>query len=317
MVERLKIAIAKARERRANAGAGMSVQAAAPAQAGAAIASAPTTTATATAVAAQPKPAIDTAKRDANWEALRPVALDLDLLAQERIVTAQKSDPAHVSFDMLRTRLTKVMQAEGWRRIGITSPTKGCGKTVVSANLGFSFGRHPESHTILLDLDLRSPRLSNILGRRDRLDLTQLLDGTVKPENYLKRVAPRFALVLNNRRVRDSAEFLQNTATLDAFERMSDAFNPDIEIYDLPPMLVGDDAVAFLPFLDAVIMVAAAGQTTPQEIEECEALISDQTTFLGVIMNKLSRPGSGSYYYYYSYSYGYGYGYGYDDDSKG
>ncbi|MEM9144756.1 MAG: CpsD/CapB family tyrosine-protein kinase [Pseudomonadota bacterium] len=283
MVERLKIAIAKARERRAT-GTGP----------------------------ARPEPrhepgrSADDTALDRLWLSLPELSLDTEALERERIVTKQKSDSAHIAFDMLRTRLSKLALEQGWRRIGITSPTKGCGKTVISANLAFSFARHPETRTMLLDMDLRSPRLSRCLGRSERRAISWMLNGSTPAEEYLQRVGPRFALALNSQRVRDASEVIQNQSTAVTLADTLDRFRPDISIYDLPPMLVGDDAIAFCRNLDAVLLVIAAGESKPYEVEECEALLSDETNFLGVLLNKVER-GAGSDYYY-----GYGYGYGQD-----
>ncbi len=284
MVERLKIAIAKARERRAT-GAG----------------------------APPPPPADPVAQAspsavDAAWSSLAELKINPKVLESERIVTRQKSDAAHIAFDMLRTRLAKLALEQGWKRIGITSPSKGCGKTVISANLAFSFARHPETRTILVDLDLRSPRLSSCLGVTERRAINWLLSGATRPENYLQRIGERFALALNTQRVRDASEVLQNASTPKVLEGMLEQFRPDIIIYDMPPMLVGDDTIAFLKHLDAVLLVIASGETKPYEVEECENLIMDETNFLGVLLNKVER-GAGSDYYY-----GYGYGYGNTND---
>lgn len=280
MVERLKIAIAKARERRAATEPGSP----------AAIPALPTG---------------DDALERA-WAGLTELAVDTVALERERIVTRQKSDAAHIAFDMLRTRLAKLALEQGWKRIGITSPSKGCGKTVISANLGFSFARHPENRTILVDMDLRSPRLSRCLGLTDRRAINWMLNGSTPPEQYLHRIGPRFGLALNTQRVRDASEVIQNAATGKVLARMMDVFCPDIVIYDLPPLLVGDDAIAFMRNLDAVLLVIASGETKPYEVEESEALIAEETNFLGVLLNKVER-GAGSDYYY---GYGYGYGYG-------
>ncbi len=280
MVERLKLAIAKARERRTGAEGGTRLPRAEPTR-------------------REPEGAVAAA-----WAALPELEIDPLRLEAERIVTRQKSDAAHIAFDMLRTRLSKLALEQGWRRIGITSPSKGCGKTVISGNLGFSFARHPETRAILVDLDLRSPRLSATLGPREERPISRLLMGEVQAAGHLKRLAPRFAVALNSQRVRDSAELIQHQATAEAMQRMIATFDPHIVIYDMPPMLVGDDTIAFLRCLDAVILVIAAGETKPYEVEECEALITEETNFLGVLLNKVER-GSGSDYYY-----GYGYGYG-------
>lgn len=280
MVERLKIAIAKARERRA----GLSGSAPAPGLGRGAAEE----------------------ELEGRWAALPEIEVDPVTLERERIVTRQKSDAAHIAFDMLRTRLAKLALEQGWRRIGITSPSKGCGKTVISANLGFSFARHPETRSMLIDLDLRAPRLSRCLGLNERRAIHWMLNGSTPPEQYFQRIGPRFAVALNTQRVRDASEVIQNKRTAEVLADALETFRPDIVIYDLPPLLIGDDTIGFMKNLDAVLLVIASGETRPYEVEECEALIADETNFLGVLLNKVER-GAGSDYYY---GYGYGYGYG-------
>lgn len=62
-------------------------------------------------------------------------------------------------------------------------------------------------------------------------------------------------------------------------------------------MLVSDDVMAFLPHVDCVLMVAAAGKTKPKELREAERLLADQTNFLGVMLNKSKEKTSQGYYY--------------------
>ncbi len=272
MVERLKVAIAKARERRAGSG-----NAPAPALSG-----------------REPPSDRDL---DRLWETLEEVAVDPVTLERERIVTRHKTDPAHIAFDMLRTRLAKLALEQGWKRIGITSPTKGCGKTVISVNLGFSFARHPETRAMLVDMDLRAPRIARCMGLTERRTIHAMLNGTVDPAEHLQRIGARFAVALNTQRIRDAAEVIHSQSTQRVLAGMLTTYRPDIIIYDLPPVLVGDDAVAFAPNLDAVLLVIAASETRPHEVEECEGLLAAETNFLGVLLNKVER-GAGSDYYY-------------------
>ncbi len=80
---------------------------------------------------------------------------------------------------------------------------------------------------------------------------------------------------------------------------MHEVYRPDAVIYDLPPLLVSDDAIGFLPQVDCVLLVAAAGQTTPTEIDECERLLGETTNFLGVLLNKCEVKNSDAYQYGY------------------
>ena len=66
--------------------------------------------------------------------------------------------------------------------------------------------------------------------------------------------------------------------------------------FDLPPVLVADDVISFLPQLDCLLLVAAAGQSTAAEITGAERLLGD-TEVLGIILNKSEEGGEASYYY--------------------
>ena len=59
----------------------------------------------------------------------RPSSPTRELLARNRIVTFADTDPAHATFDMMRTKILRMLRQNGWTSVAITSPTNGCGKT--------------------------------------------------------------------------------------------------------------------------------------------------------------------------------------------
>jgi hypothetical protein len=61
------------------------------------------------------------------WAELAPFEPDAQLMARHRIVTFADADPAHTTFDMIRTKILRVLRQNGWTSLGITSPTSGCG----------------------------------------------------------------------------------------------------------------------------------------------------------------------------------------------
>lgn len=224
-------------------------------------------------------------------ERLRPIEPDPLLLRRQRVVAADRSDPAHVAFDVLRTRVLRVMEERGWRRLLITSPSKGCGKSVVSANLAISIARHADARPLLIDLDLRCPRQAEIFGVADDMDIAALLDGRIELADLLRRYERNLALLLNRRPVAQSAEALIGRRMAEMIERVEAEVASTITIFDAAPMLVSDDVLGFLPRVDAVLLIAASGLTKPGEIVECERLLGD-TPFLGVVLNKdeVDRP---------------------------
>lgn len=266
MVERLKAAIDKARAAR-DAAPGVAPRAAPVAPA-----------------AASPAAAL---RPGADWAALREVAFDQAHLTRSRIVTHDKIDPAHAVFDVLRTRILKVCRDNGWRRVGIGSATAACGKSLIACNLALSFARQSDLRTVLVDMDLRRPTLAGMLGIAPTTRMQDFLDGALPPERHFLRVGDNLALGLNAARVAASGELMQSARARESLGAMIDALRPDIVIHDMPPMLVGDDAIAFLGALDCMLIVASSGVTTAEHLRECERMLADHTPYLGVVLNKV------------------------------
>lgn len=292
MVERLKVAIEKARAERQKQDVGivetpesLVKRAFEPSKAktGTAVA-APVTASLIT--DAEQEAAEAQACRLAAWEALGSLDLNPDHLEANRVMLKSHSDQASMAFDTLRTRIRRAFHKHGWSRLGITSPTKGCGKTFVATNLALSFARQPDCRTLLMDMDLRLPNLSNVLGVDDPEPITWFLSGDVPVEEYLQRIGSNLAVGLNAKPVPNAAEIVQSASTAQMLESTLNKYAPDMAIYDLPPMLSCDDVLAFLGQLDCVLLVVGGGQTLPAEVTECERLLSDQTHLLGVLLNR-------------------------------
>lgn len=232
---------------------------------------------------------------DSLWSLIEPLEPDPARLERNRVISAGRADPAHIPFDVLRTRLSRVCAEKGWRRIGITSPTKGCGKSMVALNLAFSLARQPMRRTVLIDGDLKAPMLGDMLGHAPR-PIEDWLAGRTPLEAHFQRIGERFALGLNSTTVSNSAELVQSASAAQAMQEAGSRLDADIVIVDLPPLLVTDDAIAMLPHLDGVLLVVAAGESTPQEVEASERLLADNCILIGVLLNKAVVPTSESYH---------------------
>jgi protein-tyrosine kinase len=223
---------------------------------------------------------------DVIWGNLPTLSADPKLLARNRIVTAYRSDPAHVAFDMLRTALLQNLRQNKWTSVAISSPTPACGKTVLTLNLAFSLAAQKECRTVLIDLDLRRPQLGKLLGLKSPPSAESFLKGETRIEEVFIRYSENMAIAANNRPVRFAAELLQSPAAEKTLKRVKQALSPDVTIYDLPPMLANDDFMAFVPNVDCVLLVAAAETTTFREVDVCERLLAEKTNVVGVVLNK-------------------------------
>ena len=92
------------------------------------------------------------------------VAIKSNFLLSKRIVAFNGADPRSRPYDILRTQVLQSMSLAGWKILGVTSPTAGCGKTVTGVNLAFSIGRQEDQSVALVDMDLQKPQVANCLG---------------------------------------------------------------------------------------------------------------------------------------------------------
>jgi protein-tyrosine kinase len=222
----------------------------------------------------------------AAWLRLPVVSLDPRVLEKNRIVTVNRADPSHVPFDMLRTRLLQKMRENGWTTVAITSPTPGCGKSVITLNLTFSLAKQREYRTVLMDMDLRRPQLARLLGLPNVPSMESVLRGQGELERLFVRLSENVAIGANSQPIRLSSELLQSQSTSVFLKEVSRRFDPHMVIFDLPPMLSSDDVMAFAPRVDCAILVVAAESTTPREVDVCERELAEKTNVVGVVLNK-------------------------------
>jgi protein-tyrosine kinase len=232
------------------------------------------------------------------WESIGPISLDAERLAGNGLFTHASTNPAVAVFDMLRTRLLQALRERGWRRIAVTSPTHGCGKSFVAANLALSLARLPATRTILMDLELRRPHLAGIFGVVDAAPLQEFLSGEQPLESHFRRYGKTLALGLNGAAVDDPATVLQDPDTPLALDAMLTQLQPDVVVHDLPPVLTSDDVIAMIPQIDAVLLVADGTRSTADEIKATERLLDGRVPLMGVVLNRaqdrrLGRLGQG------------------------
>lgn len=227
------------------------------------------------------------------WESLNAIGLNGDHLAGNGLFTNPEQSLAGTAFDILRTRIAQAMAERGWRRIGITSPTHGCGKSFTAANLAMALARRPGSRTVLVDLDLRRPNLHSLFGVTPAGALRDFLDGSQPMESLFVRVGRTLAIGFNGEAVPEAGDILHSADTLQALDAMETQLDPEITVLDLPPALVSDDVLALKGKVDAVLLVADGKQTTAKDIRACEALFEQRIPLMGVVLNRAQDRGLG------------------------
>jgi Mrp family chromosome partitioning ATPase len=239
-------------------------------------------------------------RRAEAWEALPMHRATAGRLERNRIIANIHSEEG-AAFDVLRTRVLKMMQENGWKRLAITSPTAACGKSTVALNLGLSLTRRDDVSAILIEADMRRPSLAQKLGITERYSAATVLRGTAPFGDNACRISERFALTVNLGKVTNPSDFLQAPLVNEVLRGIEEEYAPTVMLFDMPPLLVNDDTIGFLRHVDCAMVVAAAEHTSVKEIDECERELASHTNVLGVVLNKCRFTGRKyGYDYYYS-----------------
>jgi Mrp family chromosome partitioning ATPase len=233
----------------------------------------------------QAAPAAPAGDATARWSQLAPLQVSAKTVRSNRLVAYSPGETA-IPFDMLRTKILQQARKNKWRRIAIVSSDSGAGKTTLCANLGFSFGRMRDKRTIVLDFDLRRFGLGPMLGAKPALGMAEVLRGETTFAEQALCHDGNVAYGLNRSRVNNPAELLQSPRTAEVLNQIEQDYEPDLMIFDTPPLMVSDDSHGVLQCVDCALLVAAAEVTPMERIDVAERQLSELTNVMGIVLNR-------------------------------
>lgn len=191
-------------------------------------------------------------------------------------------------FNLLRAQVIKLMKAQGWKRLGITSATPAVGKTFIASNLSASLSRVPEQRTLLFDLDLRRGSVATQYDLTDQPGMETYLSGDIDTLAPVARavagsnlvVYPSFPLVNKS-----SAELLAGARMRALIDAMGDLPEDCMAICDLPPAFANDDASIVLEQIDAFLLVVEEGKTTARQVRDALKVLAPAPC-IGTVLNR-------------------------------
>ncbi len=210
-------------------------------------------------------------------------------------------------FRALRTNLQFLLKGKENQVIMITSSVSGEGKSFLSTNLGSSLAIS-NKRVVLMELDLRKPKISKELGLTKETGFTDYLISKCKKENIIKptSVHPNLFLISSGTIPPNPAELLLDAEVEKLFAWLRTQF--DYIIVDTPPAGVVIDPVLISKYADASIYVVRQGYTLKEQLKIVNQFKqNEKLKNLSILINdvKINRV----YGYKYGYKYGYGYGY--------
>ena len=174
---------------------------------------------------------------------------------------------------------------------------------MVSLNLASSFAKD-DKRTLVIDCDLRKPRLHSIMGDSVAPGLSDYLFGRTTKENIVRSSKlAKLDYVTAGTIQSNSSEVLNSIKTATLFQKFREDY--DIVILDSAPILAVADTEVLSNFVDASILVVSANITELEWAKQSVTLLShEQSTLLGIVLNNYDyRFGYPSNYKYYDYYY--------------
>lgn len=216
----------------------------------------------------------------------RVVALDPNHLEKMRILSGRESSEVSQAYKVLRTQILQKLKLNNWNSLALVSPTTGNGKTLTAINLAISLAQEVKNSVLLVDFDLKQPSIHSHLGITLDKGITDYLLRDEPISNVLVNPGiERLVFLGSNESLAHSSEALGAPRLIQLVEELKQRYPNRIVIFDLPPLLESDDAIAFAPYVDAVLMVVEEGRTTPEELERCAELLNGKPV-LGSVLNK-------------------------------
>lgn len=230
------------------------------------------------------------------------IAFDPEAKKRPLIVHADPRNPRAESFRSFRTNLQFVNVEGGPRSFVVTSAGPGEGKSTTTANLAISLAETGAS-VVLIDGDLRLPKVAEYLGIEGGVGLTDVLIGRAELADVLQKWGRgKFYALPSGRVPPNPSELLGSMAMSRLLEQLTSQF--DYVLIDAPPLLLVTDAAVVSKLTGGAILVAASGATKKQELSAAvRTLEAIGSKLLGVVVTMLPTKGPDSYGYG-AYSYG-------------
>lgn len=219
------------------------------------------------------------------------------LRPEARIVVA--SDPRSLGaerFRLLRARLNQWRATKEGKSLLITSALPQDGKSLTALNLAAAMARQEKQRVLLVECDLRRPRLCALLGVPVGPGLADVLQHGIDPLSVLKRVEPLgYYMLPAGQPPANPVELLQPPGLPKLIQTLKTQF--DWILFDAPPAAPLADTLVLKPHLDGTLFVVRAGVTSREAIEEAVTQLGAEHV-VGVVLNAaegLER----TYYQYY------------------
>ncbi len=220
----------------------------------------------------------------------------------ELLINMDSRSPLAESYRHLRTSVLLSTAGRAPKSLLVTSSLPGEGKTTTAVNTAISFAQTGSS-VVIVDADMRRPRLRSIFGLSDRLGLSSILSRDVSEAEMLAMVhkdpTTGLHLLTSGPIPPNPAELLGSDQMRQLLTILQSHFTH--VVVDSPPVSSFTDGVLVASMVDGVLLVVHGGKSSRHIVRRSRQLLQDVgAKIFGVVLNNVSLQ-SHDYYYYQNY----------------
>lgn len=219
------------------------------------------------------------------YSTTRVVTADPVIMEREHIIAARQDHPDAGLYQALRAQVLLWLAKTGKRSLAIVSGSNKEGRSTTAANLAVALSMDVNQTVLLVDADLRNPSVHKKFGIKPVSGLDDVLQGKAKVEECLINPGiERLVLFPARSPVPNSAELLASPQMAQIATEVRNRYRDRVVVYDAPALLGHGDAIGFLPYVEAVLLIVRDGVVSPEEMTRIKELLKD-CSVIGTVLN--------------------------------
>lgn len=216
---------------------------------------------------------------------------------RHKLIVGEGVDPGMVEqYRHLAAVMHHAQKASGVRSVMVTSALPAEGKTLTATNLALTLSESYQRRVLLIDADLRRPRMREMFALPSTEGLTDSLAMAREGRLPVHQVTPHLWVLTSGRVLPDPMSLLVSPAMKELLDDAKDSF--DWVVVDTPPIAILPDANLLAAMIDTTLLVVSA-QSTPYPMVQRAAQAVGTNRILGVVLNRAEKAGMPSSYGYY------------------
>jgi protein-tyrosine kinase len=216
---------------------------------------------------------------------------------RNKLIIGEGVDPSLVEqYRHLAAVMHHAQKATGVRSVMVTSALPAEGKTLTATNLALTLSESYQRRVLLIDADLRRPRIREMFALPATEGLTDSLALPRDGKLPVHQITPTLWVLTAGRVLPDPMSLLVSPAMKELIDDAKDSF--DWVVVDTPPIAILPDANLLAGMIDTTLLVVSA-QSTPYPMVQRAAQAVGTSRILGVVLNRAEKAGLPSNYGYY------------------